>query len=351
MNARTARLRLVTCLALAAPLLLALAGCGGGSSDQPATDQQVASGSGKDGSLLSLAQAKEAASQWWNDHEQALLKRDAKTLARIDAEPQVLLEIEMVRASTATGRPILAQPRQPTATRVHVPAEQSWPVPVLAVFDLTVATPTPSAGGTPGTTTEHLAVLLNKLNPGAALVATDTAVLDGPEPAFDTDAAGYVHMGTAAGSLAAAYAQYMQATVHATTPAPSPVPFAPGKLTSQAAANDAALLHDAPGRSHGTLNTVDLDYAQINAPAPVFNLAGGAGGFALLATRRTEVLHPTQGQALLQDPQRRNYGVDLAPGQYQQVTIASVLFLAARIPPGGAPAEVAGSGGGIYQES
>jgi hypothetical protein len=322
---------------LLVPALLALTACGG---DDQSAAQQVASGSGQDGSLVSIAQAQQGAEQWFNDHDQALLKRDATSLARLDVEPLALVEVETVRAALGTNRGVIAAARQPTAVRVHVPAAQSWPVPVLAVYDL------PPAGG--GAAAEHLAVLLARLNPGAAFVAALSAGLDAPEPQFDTDAAGYVRTGSQAGPLGAALAQYMQGTVHGTA-TPTTPPFAGGKLTSEAAAADAALLHDAPGHSRGTLNTVDIDYAQIAAPAPVFDVAGG-GGFTLVATRRIEALHPTAGQALLQDPQRRNYGVDLPPGQYPQITIQAALVLAARIPAAGGPAEVAGSGGGVYQE-
>jgi hypothetical protein len=325
-----------------APLLLLfpllLAACGGGDDQPPAGSQHVAGGQGSDGSLLSIAQAQQGAEQWWSDHEQALLKRDAAAVAHVDAQPLALVEVETVRAALSTGQGLLSGARQPAAVRVHVPASQSWPVPVLAVYDV---------AGSSGSV--HLAVLLAKPNPSAQLIATASAALDAPEPAFDTDAAGYVRMGAPASTLAATYAQYMQAAVHG-SPAPSPPPFAAGKLTSQTATSDAALLSDPSGRSKGTFNTVDLDFTPIAIPAPVFDLAGGAGGFTLIAARRVEVLHPAQGKALLQDAQRHNYGVDLAPGQYPQITVQSVVVLAARIPAGGAPAEAAGGGGGIYQE-
>jgi len=290
-------------LAAVVPLVLLVAACGGGGDDsqQPANAQHPAA------------------------------------LGHVDAAPLGLVELETVRAALSTGQGILSGARQPAAVRVHVPAAQSWPVPVLAVYDVAA-----SSG------TAHLAVLLDKPNPSAQLVATESAVLDAPEPAFDTDAAGYVRMGAPASGLAAAYVQFMQATVHG-TPAPSPAPFAPGKLTSEAAAQDAALLSDPVGHSKGVLSSVDLDFAAGAASAPVFGLAGG-GGFTLVAARRVETLHPAQGRALLQDAQRRNYGADLAPGQYAQITVQSLMVLAARIPAGGAPAEAVGSGGGVYQE-
>src|SRR5258706_6833909 len=78
-----------------APLLLLfpllLAACGGGDDQQPAGSQQVAGGQGSDGSLLSIAQAQQGAEQWWSDHEQALLKRDAAAVAHVDAQPLALV--------------------------------------------------------------------------------------------------------------------------------------------------------------------------------------------------------------------------------------------------------------------
>ncbi len=317
---------------------LLLTACGGG--DQPATPAQAGQGQGADGALLSIAQAQQGAEQWWNDHEQALLKRDLAALARLDALPQAGPELALVRAALATHEGVIAQPRQPSAVRVHVPAAQRWPVPVLAVYDV------PGSGGAGAT---HAAVLLMKLNPGAALVATASATLDAAEPALDTDAAGYVRMGDPATQLGTGFATYMEDVVHA-TPAPSPAPFAPGKLTSEAAAADAAFLHDPGGHSHGSLSTVDIEYKPVPAASPVFELAGGAGGFTVIAATRTETLHPLQGQVLNQDVQRRNYGIDLAPGQYPQIAIASLEVLAVTIPPSGAPATVVGSGGGVVSE-
>jgi hypothetical protein len=322
--------------ALAAALLLAGCGDSGGGDQQSA--QQVAQGHGGDGALVSLPQAQQAAQQWWDDHEQALLRRDAVSLSRLDAVPLARTEVELVRTALSTGSGILPEARHPSAVRVHVPAPQSWPVPLLAVYDLS------GSGGAQ----LHVAVLLVRLNPGAEPVAVESATLDVPEPAFDLDPAGYVRMGPASTGLGTAYAQYMEDVVHA-TPAPSPAPLAPGKRTSDAAAADAALLHDPTGHSHGNLSTVDIDYTAVNAAAPVFQLAGG-GGFSFVATQRNETLHPMPGQALLQDGRRRNYGVDLAPGQYPQITVVSMQFLAVVIPAGGGPAEVRGSGGGVVQE-
>jgi hypothetical protein len=320
---------------LAAPLLLAA--CGG--DDTSPAAQQGAQGGGGGGSLVGLAAAQQGAEQWWSDHEQALVKRDVKALARLDAQPQLALEVELLRASVGMQRPVLSQARQPSAVRVHVPATQSWPVPVLAVFDV----PSGSGGGS-----AHLAVLLSKGSVSGALVAAQSATLGAPEPAFDTDPAGYVRMGQPATDLTKSYATYMQSVAHG-TPAPSPAPIAPGKLTSEAAASDAAMLNDPAGHSKGSLSAVDIDYAALAQAAPVFGLSGG-GGLAVFATQRTQTLHPNSGQALLQDPQRHNYGVDLAPGQYQQIAAQSVVVLAVRLPADGAPAEVLGSGGGITQE-
>src|SRR5581483_9492320 len=159
-----------------------------------ATPAQAGQGQGADGALLSIAQAQQGAEQWWNDHEQALLKRDLAALARLDALPQAGPELALVRAALATHEGVIAQPRQPSAVRVHVPAAQRWPVPVLAVYDV------PGSGG-----------------------------------AGATHAAGYVRMGDPATQLGTGFATYMEDVVHA-TPAPSPAPFAPGKLTSEAAA-------------------------------------------------------------------------------------------------------------------
>lgn len=340
MSTTDSRTRVAACTVALALAALATACGGDGGGNQPAGAQQVAQGQGSDGALVSIAQAQQAAEQWWSDHEQALLKRDPAGIAHLDAAPQAQVELELVRAAVATREGIIAQPRQPSAVRVHVPAQQSWPVPVLAVYDV------PGSGSSPA---QHLAVLLLELNPSASPVAAESAQLDAAEPSFDTDGAGYVHMGAPATSLGAAYATYMEDVVHA-TPAASPAPFAAGKLTSQAAAGDAAFLHDPGGHSRGSLSTVDIDYKAVSAAAPVFELAGGAGGFTLIAAQRTEVLHPMQGQLLFQDTQRHNYGIDLGPGQYPSITIASAVMLAVTVPPGSAPAQVDGSGGGTISE-
>ena len=329
--------RRFTALATLAVALL-LTACG--AADQPDSPAQAGQGQGADGALLSVPQAQQGAEQWWNDHEQALLKRDLAALARLVALPQAGPELELVRAALATHQGVIAQPRQPSAVRVHVPAAQRWPVPVLAVYDV------PGSGGARAT---HVAVLLMKLNPGSALVATANATLDAAEPSLDTDAAGYVRMGAPASQLGTAFATYMEDVVHA-TPAPSPAPFAPGKLTSEAGGADAAFLHDPGGHSHGSLSTVDIEYSPVPTASPVFELAGGAGGFTLVAATRQETLHPLQGQVLNQDAQRRNYGIDLAPGQYQQIAIASLEVLAVTVPPAGTPATVVGSGGGVTSE-
>ena len=321
---------------LALPLLLLLAACGG---DDAAPSQQVAQGAGSDGALVGLAIAQQGAEQWWSDHEQALVKRDVKALARLDGQPLLAVEAELLQVSLGVQQPVLAAARQPSAVRVHVPAAQSWPVPILAVFDL-------PASGSEGAS--HVAVLLSKANPSGAPVALERAALAAAEPAFDTDPAGYVRMGQAASDLSKTYASYMQAVAHG-TPAPSPAPFAPGKLTSEAAASDASLLSDPAGHSRGSLGGAEIDYAPLQVATPVFGLPGGAG-FALFATQRTQTLHPTAGKALLQDAERHNYGVNLAPGQYQQITVQSVIVLVVRMPAPGAPAEVVGSGGGVIRE-
>jgi hypothetical protein len=327
--------RLLPLVAVAIALLLA--GCGDDTGSSSGGPGQVASGQGTDGSLLGIAQAQQGAQQWWSDHEQALLQRDVKQLARVDAVPLSLVENELIQVAVSTNQGIVPADRKPTAVRVHVPAQQSWPVPVLVGYDV------PGSKGV-----QHLVVLLSKNNPSGSFVATLSAVLDATEPAFDTDPAGYVRMGTPATDLATTYAQWVQATVHG-SPAPSPAPLAPGTLTTDAANADAALVHDPGAHSNGGFASVDLDYTQVSTPMPVFDLAGG-GGFALLAERRSETLHAVQGQAMVQDAQRSPFGVDLPPGQYPQVSILGLIVMAARIPANSTPAQVIGAGGGVVQE-
>jgi len=329
--------------------LLLVAGCGGGDTT---TGQQppAGAGSGNDGALVSVAQAEEGARQWWSDHEQALAKRDATALTRLEADPGALVTVEALHAALATQRALIAQPRSPTAVRVHVPAQQSLPVPILAVYDL------PAAGGS--TNPGHVAVLLVARGGGAPLVALEIASLDSTEPAFDVDPAGYVRLvatadqatalGRAAADLSSTYGRYMSALAHGAA-APSPAPFAEGKHTSELAQQDAAFISAAAAHRDANLGSAQVGYIDLNFPTPVFALQGG-GGFTMFATQRDETLLPAQGQVFAQDQSRRNYGVDLAPGQYPQITMHSIVIVPARMPAGGAPVQVLGSGGGIYSE-
>jgi hypothetical protein len=140
----------------------------------------------------------------------------------------------------------------------------------------------------------------------------------------------------------------MSAIAHGHAP-PSPAPFAPGRLTSELAATDAGKIRDVARHSSGVVSSLDLDYVELNSTWPIFALRGG-GGFTLFATQRDETLHPQQGKSFVQDQARRNWGLDLAPGQYQVIIAHRIVMDAVRIPAGGAPIEVLGMGGGIYAE-
>jgi hypothetical protein len=345
---REVRPRAAAMLGMFATLLL-VAGCGGGDT---ATGQQApaGAGSGSDGALISVAQADEGARQWWSDHEQALAKRDATALTRLDADPGALITVEALRVALATQRGLIGQPRTPTAVRVHVPAQQSLPVPILAVYDL------PAGGGSANPS--HVAVLLVARNQGAPLVALEIATLDAPEPTFDVDAAGYdrlvatadqaTALGRAAADLSSTYGRYMSAIAHGAA-APSPAAFADGQRTSELAQQDAAFISAAAAHRSANVGSVQVGYIDLNFPTPVFALQGG-GGFTMFATQRDETLMPAPGQLFVQDQSRGNYGVDLAPGQYPQITIHSIVIVPAHMPAGGAPVQVLGSGGGVYSE-
>lgn len=300
------------------------------------------------GSVLSAAQADQGARQWWSDHDQALAKRDATALARLDAEPEALVGVEQVEAGIATNRPIIGQPRQPSAVRVYVPAQQTLPVPILAVFDVA------DSGGT----TRHLAVLLAERSRGAPLVALETAALDGPEPQLDVDANGYVRtiapgdqvatLGRSATDLSARYSTYMGGLANS-SPQPAPPPFADGAYTSAQGQKDAQFLSGVHAHSSQSIGAAQIEYVATAYSVPVFALKGG-GGFAIFAVQRNETLQPVQGQVFAQDATRHNYGVDLRPGQYPQITVRAIIVVAARIPAGGAAIQALGSGGGIYSE-
>ncbi len=345
MTGRGAPPRCAAMLGMLAALLVA--SCG---DDSQGAHNAASSGSGSDGALVSVAQADQAARQWWSDRQQALARRDAAALTRLEADPGVLVTLEELRVATATGRALIAKPQDPLAVRVHVPAEQSWPVPVLAVFDV--------ASGDAGKSTAHLAALLVQRGPNTPLVGLETVTLDAPEPAFDVDASGYVHMiavpaqpttlSRSASDLSQLYGSFMSTLGHG-GPTPSPAAFAPGTHTTGLAEQDATFAAAAAAHQRGSVGGVDLDYIPLNFPTPVFALSGG-GGFTLLAVQRDETLHPLPGQSFLQDANRKNYGLDLAPGQYQVITMHSVLMLAAHMPAGGAPVEVVGLGGGVYSE-
>ena len=338
------RPRAAAMVAVLAALLLA--GCGDDTSGgQPAGSS---GGGGSGSALVSPAQADQGARQWWSDHEQALARRDATALTRLDADPGALVIVEELRVSLATGQPIIAQPRQPTGIRVYVPAQQSWPVPILAVFDV-------AAGGSGGAAS-HLAVLLVERSAGAPLVALETATLDAREPQLDVDGAGYARaiaptdqaatLGHSATDLSGLFGRYMGDLANGAV-APSPVPFADGPHTSELAQRDATFIEHAAAHSTGSVGSVQFGYLELNFPTPVFAVQGG-GGFTLFAVQRNETLLPVQGQAFLQDQSRRNYGVDLAPGQYSQIAVHSIMVVALRMPPAGAPMQALGVGGGVY---
>jgi len=347
MTGRTTRL----CLAAAGAALAAtaLSACDSGGS-QPGADTGAQAGGG--GGLLSVAQAELAARQWWSQNELALLHHDVKALGdQLDAPPLSAAVVHAASAATDTGRALLTAPRQPSAVRVYVPADQSFPLRVLAVFDV-VASGASSAG------IDHVAEMFVQRSQSAPLLAEQTVLLDGLEPKFDTDANGLVHtikpdaqatlLGRTAASLPAQFVAYMDGVAHGQPPPGAPV-FAAGKHTSDVAGADASYLRTVSTRSKGSISSADLGYLAIAAPAPVFAVAGG-GGFTMFAVQRTETVHPATGQAFVQDQARHNWGIDLAPGQYPQITTQSLVLVAALLPAGGAPVDVLGGGGGVIGE-
>jgi hypothetical protein len=326
-------------------LAVALGACDSGSSSggQPAAQQQ-----GGAGALLSVAQAELAARQWWAADEQALVNRDANAIANLDAAPLAQVMAHQLEAYRAVGAGLLRAPRTPQAVRVYVPEQESYPLRLLAVFDV------PDRNGT-----GHQAELLVQPGAGAALVAEQSAVLDAREPAFDVDAAGVVRtvagadqqrlLGRTDSDLSPSFDAYMSGLTHGHPPTGTPA-FAAGRHTSDAAAADAAYLRDAPARSNGLVASAEVGYVDLQVAEPVFALAGG-GGFTLFASQRDQVLHPAEGKAFSQDTNRHNWGIDLPPGTYPQITEQSVVMVAALLPAGGAPVQVLGVGGGVESAS
>lgn len=334
---------------------LTLAACGDDTSASGSSQPAGAAGAGAagEGAKVGLAQAQQGAEQWWHDHDEALAKRDATSLARLDADPGALVTVANLRVALATQHALIAQPRTPTAVRVHVPAQQpSWPVPILAVFDLS------SGGGSNGRAPSHVMVLLMARDGGAPLVALESAVLDAPEPQFDVDAGGYVNLvapadqktglGRSASDISSTYGSYMSGLAHGATPAAG-APFADGRYTTALAQQDATFISSAAAHRSGAVGSVQLGYIDLNFPTPVFALKGG-GGLTMASVQRDETLLPSQGQAFLQDQARNNWGIELAPGQYAQITMHSIVILAVRMPAAGASMQVLGSGGGVYSE-
>jgi hypothetical protein len=344
--ARTAWFRLVAALAaLITPGLLAA--CGNDSST-PATPAGAAANQGEAGAVISPAQAEQAVRDWWRQHELALTRRDQATqVARLDAAPLLTVVGHQVALSLSLNRPVIPAPRTPSAVRVYVPPQPSWPVSLLAVVDV-------ASRAHPGAT-EHVALLFTKQAPDADLRAIEQALLDSQEPAIALDANGYARtippadqpptLGRSAADLSAQFGAFMGGIAHG-HPAPA-ASFAPGPHTTQVAEADAAELRDPSTPSHGVVSSVDLGYLELNFPTPVYALSGG-GGFTLFATERDETLHPGSGQDFVQDASRHNWGIDVAPGQYQQIAMRSIVVCAVRLPEGGAPADVVGSGGGVY---
>lgn len=337
----TPRRRIRAAVAVLAPALL-LAACDSGGSS-PAQSAAAASQQQDDqggGGLLGVAQAELAARSWWNDDQQALAKRDLPSLAKLVSSPLADLIAHQATISEQTSRPMLAAVEQPTAVRVYVPQQQHFPLAFLAVFDVAAA-----KGGT-----EHVAELLVQPSQSARLVAVQTAVLAANEPAFDLDANGLVRPAAAAatthaGTLAGDFEAYMNAVIAGK---PAPATFAAGAYTSQAAQKDADFVAHAAQTSKGVLASVDSGYGGLELVSPVFALQGG-GALALFATRHTEVLHAANGQELSQDSARHNWGVDVPPGAYPQISLQTLLMVAAELPAGGGPAVVLGEGGGVDQ--
>jgi len=333
----TPRRRIRAAIAVLAPALLLAACDGGGSAPaQGAASQPDDQGGG----LLGVAQAELAARSWWNDDQQALAHRDLPALAKLVATPLADLIAHQATVSEQTSRPLLAGVRQPSAVRVYVPQQQRFPLAFLAVFDV------------PGTKggTDHVAELLVQPSPSARLVAVQSAVLAAAEPGFDVDANGLVRAAPAAATsraaaLAGDFEAYMNAVIGGK---PAPATFAPGPYTSEVAQKDAGFVAHAAQSSKGVLSAVDSGYGGLEAVSPVFALQGG-GALALFATRHTEVLHAAGGQELSQDAARHNWGVDVPPGAYPQITLQSLVMLVAELPAGGGPAVVLGEGGGVDQ--
>ena len=254
--------------------------------------------------------------------------------------------VEEVRDSIAANQPIIGQPRQPSAVRVYVPGQQTLPVPVLAVFDV----------GDSSGKTRHLAVLLAERSRGEPLIALETAALDAPEPPLEVDGNGYARLvappdqatalGRNATDLPALFGGYLGGVANG-SPQPSPAPFSDGPYTSQQAQRDASFVSDVHAHKANSVGSVQLDYTATAYPVPVFALRGG-GGLSIFATQRNEVLQPVQGQLFAQDASRHNYGIDLAPGQYPQITIRSIVVIAAKLAGAAAPVQVLGGGGGVY---
>jgi hypothetical protein len=347
MTGHRTRLRVVVSGAALA-MATALTACDSGA--PPAQGQDTSGQSGAGAGLLSVAQAELAARQWWSQNEQALVRRDGPALDRLDAAPLANVVGHAAAVSAAIGRTLLASPRDPSAVRVYVPAEQSYPLRVLAVFDVAVTGKT--------ATVDHVAEMFVQGSASASFVAEQSVLLDGPEPRFDADANGLVHtidardqttrLGRRAAQLPAQFDAYMDGVAHGQPPPGAPA-FAPGKHTSVVADADATYLRTAATRSNGSISTVDLGYLAVDVSAPVFAVAGG-GGFTMFAVQRTETLHPASGQAFVQDAARHNWGADLAPGQYPQITLQSVVLVAALMPAGGGPVEALGTGGGTIAE-
>jgi len=331
---RRARLRLGAALLLLAAATLTACG----EDTAPAADtgsHDAAAG----GILLSVPQAEQAARDWWSRDEQALARRPgAASLDQLLLDPEGSVVAHRLAVSIAVGQPLLAAPRQPQAVRVYVPAQQAYPVSVLAVFDVV-----PGNGGA----AQHLAVLLVKRDAATPLLAQASAPLDGPEPTFDTDANGLVRTLATGADLSRRYAAYLDGALqgHPTTP-PS---FAPGKQTSELATADVREVRDTPAQSHGVISSVDLGYSDTAYSVPVFALKGG-GGFTIAAVQRVEVLHPASGKQFFQDAARKNWGADLAPGSYAQITRRSFVIVVAEIPAASTPVTVVGGGGGTFSE-
>lgn len=210
-----------------------------------------------------------------------------------------------------------------TVDKIILPRWTAYPAVFLA--EVTLVTPTASPA--------HNLFLFGRDSATAPwrLAAATVVFPNTPYPSFATTPDGYAELATASSNLATdetgastQYADYMNAGLAGQ----ASTTFADGSATSgsltqlkQAMANTTtpAVFHFDPSSSNTPWQT------------PVFLLSDGSG-LSIGAVKLTATYTGANGNELLQNSTRSNWGLALAPGSYSTITVEQLVVVAIQVP-------------------